>query len=161
MVSGVDVGIITVAALVSLLGGTMLVSGVRSYWVQKQAVSHAEQASGTIEAVDIEPVMGGTGETYVPLVEYEYQTPTQRLHGDTLYPGGSRVSKLFHSESAAEVPIEGYEPGTETTVYYTPSTPDHSFLIPEIHRGPAVTKILFGLGICGVSVLVLFETGIL
>jgi hypothetical protein len=161
MVFGVDVGIpIAAAAVLSLLGGGILVSGVRSYWVQKRAVSRAEEASGMIETVDIQPVIGSGGDTYVPTVKYEYQTPTQRLRGDALYPGGNQVSKVFHSESAANAPIESYEPGTETRVYYMPSTPDHSFLIPEIHRGPALAKISFGLGLCGLALVVLFQTGI-
>jgi len=161
MASVLDMRVLTVAAVVSLLGVALLASGGRSYWVQKRAISHAEQASGTIETVDIQPVMGSGGESYVPTVEYEYQTPTQRLRGDTLYPGGKQVGKLFGSESAARAPIAAYEPGTQTTVYYLPATPEDSFLIPEIHRGPAITKIVFGLGLIGLGVVVFYQAGVI
>lgn len=151
----------TAVALLSLLGGAILASGLRNYWVQYRAVSHAEQAIGTIETVDIQPVFGSRGSTYVPTIEYEYQTPTQRLRGGTIYPGQSQVTKVFHSESAARAPIEGYEPGTETTVYYDPSSPNESFLIPKTHTGPEVAKIVFGSGLLGLGVIVLYQTGLI
>ena len=115
--------------------------------------------SGTIERVDIEQVKNGTGTAYVPAVDYEYQTPTQRLRGTRIYPGASRYTKLFHSESAVRSVIDDYEPDASTTVYYDPANPEHSFLDPTPHRGPNLARIGFGLGLVGLGVVLLSVFG--
>jgi len=162
MIPSLDVAVPVIASgLLSLLGLAICLSGVRSYWVQYRAVSRAEQASGTIETVDIQPVVDGNGSTnYVPTVEYEYQTPTQRLNGTSIYPGQTHPTKLFNSESAANAPVAEYQPGTETTVYYDRLDPDHSFLKPTLHRGPDIAKVVFGLGLIGLGIVVLIQTGL-
>lgn len=160
MIPSLDVAAPLIASgLLSLLGVAICLSGVRSYWIQYRAVSRAEQASGTIETVDIQPVVDSGGTTYIPALEYEYQTPTQRHHGETVYPGGSRYTKLFHSESAAEAAIEAYDSGAPITVYYDPANPDHSFLEPSPHRGPNIARIVFGLGLIGLGAVLLWISG--
>lgn len=139
------------STLLALVGLALLWSGGRQYRRQRGAVSRAEQASGTIEAVGVQKIQDGTETAYIPTVEYEYQTPTQRLGGTTIYPGDSEYTKLYHSESAAESAIEVYEPGASTAVYYDPANPDHSFLEPTPHRAPNVAEILFGLGLMALS----------
>jgi len=148
------------SALLVLAGFGLIWSGGRQYRHQRGAVNRAETASGTVERVDIEQVKNGTGTAYVPAVKYEYQTPTQRLRGTRIYPGASRYTKLFHSESAVCSVIDDYEPGASTTVYYDPSDPDHSFLEPTPHRGPNLARIGFGLGLVGLSLVLLSFSGL-
>jgi len=152
---------IATGGILALLGLFVLANGVRTYWHQSRAIRRSEQASGTIESVSVEPVLdGGSSTTYVPTVDYEYQTPTQRLRGTTVYPGESRVTKLFHSESAAETVIQEYEPGGSAIVYYDPANPDHSFLEPEVQRGPNLSKILLGIGLIGLGVFIIAQIGL-
>lgn len=161
MLVALDVAIpATAGALLSLLGLVALATGVRQYRLQSGAVKRAEQASGTIEDVGVQSVIDSSGTTYIPAVEYEYQTPTQRLHGNTVYPGRSRFTKQFHSESAVDSVIEEYEPGAETTVYYDRANPDHSFLVQEVQRGPNLARMMVGLGLIALSAFVIYQFGI-
>jgi len=148
------------SALLALAGIGLVWSGGRQYRHQRGAVRRAETASGTIESVGIEQIKNGTGTAYVPAVDYEYQTPTQRLRGTRIYPGASRYTKLFHNESAVRSVIDSYEPGASTTVYYDRADPDHSFLDPTPHRGPNLARIGFGLGLVGLGVVLLSVAGI-
>jgi len=149
------------SALLALAGIALVWSGGRQYRHQRGAVRRAETASGTVERVDIEQVKNGTGTAYVPAVEYEYQTPTQRLRGERIYPGASRYTKLFHNEPAVRSVIDDYEPGASTTVYYDRANPEHSFLDPTPHRGPTLARIALGLGLVGLGVVLLSLSGLL
>lgn len=149
------------SAVLGVVGLALVWSGARQYRHQRRAVGRAETASGTIETVEIQQVTNGTGTVYVPAVDYEYQTPTQRLRGTRIYPGASRYTKLFHSESAVQSVIDDYEPGASMTVYYDPADPGHSFLEPTPHRGPNLARIGFGLGLVGLGVVLLSVSGII
>ena len=148
------------SAFLALIGLALIWSGGRQYRHQRGAVRRAETASGTIESIEIEQVPTRTGTAYVPAVEYEYQTSIQRLRGTTVYPGASRYTKLFGSESAAETAIEGYAPGASTTVYYDPADPEHSFLDPTPHHGPNLARIGFGIALVALGVVLLSTGGI-
>ena len=150
-----------VSAILALVGGTLVWGGARQYRHQRGAVRRAQTASGTIEATGVDRVENGTQTAYVPTVAYEYLTPTQRRHGERLYPGASRYTKLFHSESAAEAALAGYEPGASTTVYYDPEAPDHSFLEPSPHRGPNLARIGFGAVLVALGVVLLVASGVI
>ena len=149
-----------VSAILSVAGTALSWSAVRQYRRQRGAVERAQEASGTIEHVGVERVANGTQSAYVPTVEYEYLTATQRRRGDRLYPGASQYTRLFHSESAAEAALAGYEPGGSTTVYYDPEAPDHAFLEPSPHRGPSLARIGFGVGLMALGVSVLSLSGV-
>jgi uncharacterized membrane protein len=151
---------LTTSALLSLLGLIILFKGMQQYRLQSGAVKRAEQASGTIEEVGVQPVINGSETTYIPTIEYEYQTPTQRLRGETVYPGRSRFIKRFHSKSAVDSVIGTYEPGAETTVYYDRANPDHSFLIQEVQTGPNLATIVVGIGLIALSVFISYQFGI-
>lgn len=153
--------VVTAGALLSLVGIVILVGGIRQYRLQRGAVKRAEQASGTIENVGVQSVIDSSGTTYIPAIEYEYQTPTQRLRGNTVYPGRSRFAKQFHSESAVDSVIGAYEPGAETTVYYDPANPDHSFLKQEIQRGPNLARIIVGIGLLALTAFLVSQFGII
>lgn len=146
--------------LLALFGLGLSWSAFRQYRLQRGAVRRAQEASGTVERVGVQQVANGTQTAYVPTVEYEYLTPTQRRRGERLYPGASRYTRLFHSESAAEAALAGYEPGGSTLVYYDPEAPDHSFLEPSPHRGPNLAQIVFGLGLVALSVGLLVVSGV-
>ena len=149
-----------VSAVVAVIGIALLWGGARQYRHQRGAVTRATETSGTIESVGVERVANGTQSAYVPTVEYEYRTPTQWRHGERLYPGASRYTKLFHSESAAEAALAGYEPGASTIVYYDPEASDHSFLEPSPHRGPNLAHIAFGIVLVALSVVLLVASGV-
>ena len=140
-----------VSVILALVGGTLVWGGARQYRHQRGAVRRAQTASGTIKTMGVDRIEDGTQTAYVPTVDYEYLTPTQRRRGERLYPGASRYTKLYHSESAAEAALAGYEPGASTTVYYDPEAPEHSFLEPSPHRGPTLARIGFGAGLVGLA----------
>lgn len=142
-------------ATVFVLGGVVvaLQSG-RRYWSQRVAIRRAEETTGTVERATIQPVVGGMSKSYVPVVEYEYQTPFERLTGETVYPGGSRFSKRFSTESAARTAIAAYDVDSQTTVYYDPDDPTHSFLDPEPQTAGDLARLAMGVGSIAVGVVV-------
>lgn len=148
-------------AVLALVGLALAWGGARQYRHQRGAVRRAQTASGTIEATGVDRIEDGSQVAYVPRVEYEYLTPTRRRRGQRLYPGASRYTKLFDSESAAEAALTGYEPGASTLVYYDPEAPDHAFLEPSPHRGPTLARMGFGLGLVALSVGLLVAAGCL
>jgi len=149
-----------VSATLAAVGIALVWGGVRQYRHQRGAVTRATETSGTVESVGVQRIANGTQSAYVPTIEYEYRTPTQRRRGERLYPGASRYTKLFHSESAAETALAGYEPGASTMVYYDPEAPAHSFLEPLPHRGPNLARIGFGIGLVALGVVVLPLSGV-
>jgi len=150
--------LIGVVAL-GLVGLLAILNGTQQYYSQWQAVRRAETASGTIKSVDIQTVYGSnTSKGYLPYIEYEYQTPTQRLHGTRLYPG-THSNSLFGTPSAASHAVENYEPGESTTVYYDPQNPKHAFLDPTVQSGSSLGIIGFGLLLVVIAVAVLVSIG--
>jgi len=146
-------------AVLALVGLLAVVDGGRQYYNQWQVVRRAEQASGTVESVEIREVRGSNAsKSYLPVVSYEYQTPTQRLHGTRLYPG-RQSNTLFGTESAAATAVERYEPGEPTAVYYDPQNPDHAFLVPTIKRGSSLGTVGFGLLLLAIAAFVVVSTG--
>ena len=154
------------AGTLPLVGGTALAvigllavaDGGRQYYGQWRVVRRAEQASATVESVDIREVRGSNAsKSYLPVVSYEYQTPTQRLHGDRLSPG-RQSNSLFGTESAAAAAVESYETGESTTVYYDPQDPDHAFLDPTIQGRSALGTVGFGLVLLAIGVGVAVST---
>jgi len=150
-----------VSALLALGGALLVWSGARQYRHQRGALRRAQTASGTIETVGVERIKDGSQIAYVPRVEYEYLTPTQRRRGQQLYPGASRYTKLFDSESAADAALADYEPGTSATVYYDPEAPDHSFLEPSPHRGPTLARMAFGIGLAALGAVLPVASGVM
>ncbi|TQQ82564.1 DUF3592 domain-containing protein [Halonotius terrestris] len=148
-VSGVDIAVAAAVLIGLVLGGR----GLRQYWRLSSVVRRAEETTATIERAAIEPVRGGRSRSYIPAVEYTYQTPTQKREGETVYPGQSRFVKRFGTEAAARNAIDSYEPGTQTRVYYDPNQPSHSFLEPEVQTGPQFSQLVVGLAALGVAVL--------
>jgi len=145
-------------AVLAVVGLLAVADGSRQYYSQWRVLRRADQASGTIESVDIDVVYGSNvSKGYLPTVEYEYQTPTQRLHGDRLYPG-RQSNSLFGTESAAEGAIEGYEPGESTTVYYDPQNPEHAFLDPTLQGGSSLGTVGFGVVLLVIGGVVLLST---
>lgn len=156
-----ETAVVSVAsAILALIGLAQTWSGARQYRYQRGAVRRAEAASGTIKSVGVEHVTTGTATAYVPTVDYEYQTPTQRLRGERIYPGASRYTKLFHSESAAQSVVDDYEPGAPTTVYYDPADSEHSFLKATPHRGPNIARIVLGIGFIGLGAVLVSLSGV-
>lgn len=142
-----------VAVAFVLIGGVIAWRALWRYWTTVGAVRRAEQARGTLHRVAIQSVRGGGSTAYVLAVDYTYQTSTQRLRGETVYPGGSRFAGRFSTRAAAKKAIESYEEDSETTVYYDPHAPDHSFLEPEPQTGAMLGRLGFGLGFVGLGVL--------
>lgn len=149
-----------VSAVLALLGIALVWSGARQYRHQRGAVRRAQTASGTIEATGVDRIEDGSQVAYVPRVEYEYLTPTRRRRSEQLYPGASRYTKLFDSESAAEAALAGYEPGDSTLVYYDPEAPDHAFLEPSPHRGPTLARMALGIGLVALAVVLPVTSGV-
>ena len=155
------------AGTLPLVGGTALAvigllavaDGGRQYYGQWRVVRRAEQASATVESVDIREVRGSNAsKSYLPVVSYEYQTPTQRLHGERLSPG-RQSNSLFGTESAAAAAVESYETGESTTVYYDPQNPDHAFLDPSVKGGSSLGAVGFGILLLAIAALVLVSIG--
>jgi len=145
--------------IIASIGLLAVVDGSRQYYAQWQPVRRAEQTPGIIESVDIRAVRGSNAsQSYLPVVIYEYQTPTQRLQGKRLYPG-RQSNALFGTKSAAEKAIKAYEPGESTTVYYDPQNPDHAFLEPTIQGGSSLGTVGFGILLLAIAVGVLVTTG--
>ena len=147
MVDSLAVGIDVVGVVLALAGGLLWWRTARRYWAIRRAVRRAESTRGAITRVDVQPVRGGGGESYVPVVEYRYRTPTARLEGETLYPGGDRFVKRFGTESAAERAVATYTPEATTTVYYDPQDPEHAFLKAEPQSGRALGRMALGGGL--------------
>jgi len=140
------------AAALAAVGLLAVADGSRQYYRQWRVVRRAEQARATVESVDIQEVRGSnTSKSYLPVVSYEYQTPTQRLHGQRLYPG-RQSNSLFGTESAAAAAIEGYETGEPTTVYYDPQNPDNAFLDPAVQSGSALGTVGFGISLLVIAI---------
>jgi type II secretory pathway pseudopilin PulG len=145
-----------VAVLIGLLSAGR---GVVQYRRRKAVIGRAETTTGSVEAADIEQVRGAHGSvSYIPAVEYTYQTPTQRRRGETVYPGKNRFAKQFGTESAANAAVADYEVDAQTRVYYDPAEPAHSFLDPELQNGALLTQVgvgvmCFGLAALGYTVL--------
>lgn len=138
-----------VAGVFILVGTVIAAQAARRFRSQRLAIRRAEQTTGTVERAVIQPVRSGQSKGYVPVVEYEYQTPFERLTGDAVYPGGNRFTKQFGTKSAAQTAIEPYDVDSQTTVYYDPDNPSHSFLDPEPQTAGDVAR--FGLGIASIA----------
>lgn len=146
-------------AVVGIVGLAAILDGGRQYYSQWRVVRRAEQARGTVESVDIREVHGSNiSKSYLPVVTYEYETPTQRLQGTQLYPG-RQSNSLFGTESAASAAAEGYEAGGSTTVYYDPQNPGHAFLDPTVKGGSSLGTVGFGVLLLVIAVLVVVSTG--
>jgi len=150
---GVDV-VDIVGAVLALAGCLVCWRAGRRYWAIRQAVRRAEPTSGTITRVAVQSVHGGGGRSYVPVVEYTYRTPTARLDGETLYPGGDRFVKRFGTESAAERAVAAYTPSASTTVYYDPRAPEHAFLEAEPQTAGTLGRAVLGVGLLALGVAV-------
>ena len=147
------------SAVLAFVGLLVVIDGARQYYSQWQAVRRAEQASGTIESVEIKTVYGSNASKgYQPTVRYEYQTPTQRLYSNRLYPG-RRSNSLFGTESAAESAVETYEPGESTVVYYDPQNPEHAFLDPTVKGGSSLGTVGFGFVLLAIAVVIVVSAG--
>lgn len=143
---GSTLDVLDILALAAIGVGTLLAgSGLRRYRQLRAVDQRAVETTGTIQQTTVQLVRGAAGtQEYIPVVDYEYRTPTQRCEGSTVYPGDNQFAKLFGTEAAAETAIAGYEPGSQTTVYYDPNDPTHSFLIADPQTATAVTKIILG-----------------
>lgn len=139
-----------IATVFLLVGVVVAVQAARRFRSQRLAIRRAEETVGTVERATIQPVVGGMAKSYIPVVEYEYQTPFERLTGETVYPGGNRFTKRFSTESAARTAISSYNVDSQTTVYYDPENPTHSFLDPEPQTAGEVAR--FGIGIGSIAV---------
>jgi len=146
---GSAIGVLDLLAIIAVGGGLLLAGvGGRRYLRLRAVTRRAVETTGTINGVKIQLVRGSSGsQSYVPAVDYEYRTPTERREGATVYPGNSRFAKRFGTESAAETAVADYEPGTQTTVYYDPDDPAHSFLIAEPQTARAISTVVIGLAV--------------
>lgn len=142
------------AGVFILAGGLIMARAVWRYRATVAAVRRAEQASGTINRVAIQPVHGGSSTSYVLAVDYTYQTPTQRLRGETVYPGENRFATRFVTREAAQRAVTPYEEGDQTTTYYDPHSADHSFLTPEPRIGAAVGPLGLGGGLVTLGIFI-------
>ena len=142
-------GLLDILSVVAVGGGVVLIGiGLRRYRQLRAIDRRAVETTGTIQCAETQVVRGAAGtHEYMPVVDYEYRTPTERRDGNTVYPGKSRFAKLFGTEAAAETAIADYEPGTQTTVYYDPDDPTHSFLIADPQTATAITKVVLGIAI--------------
>ncbi|MFQ3476327.1 DUF3592 domain-containing protein [Halonotius sp. F2-221B] len=140
-------GVVDLLAIGVVAGGSLIAAvGGRRYRRLRAVTRRAVETTGTINRVTIQRVNGSGGsQSYVPVVDYEYRTPTERRDGTTVYPGNSRFAKQFGTESAAETVVADYEPDTQTTVYYDPDEPAHAFLIAEPQTAQAITTVVIGL----------------
>jgi len=151
---GSTLGLLDVLAVVAVGGGVVLAGiGSQQYRRLRAINRRAVETTGTVQQAEIQLVRGAAGtREYLPVVDYEYRTPTERRDGSTVYPGRGRFAKPFGTEAAAETAIDDYEPDTQTTVYYDPDDPTHSFLIADPQTAAAITKVVLGIAIllCGV-----------
>lgn len=146
---GSSLGVLDGLALVAIgIGALIATFGLRRYRHLRAVTQRAVSTTGTVEQVTTQLAHGGSGaQSYVPVVDYEYRTPTERRDGMTVYPGESRFSKRFGTEAAAETAINDYEPGDQTTVYYDPHDPAHSFLIADPQTATAISSVVIGLAV--------------
>lgn len=144
-----SLGLLDILAVVAVGVGILLTGiGLRRYRQLRAIDRRAIETTGTIQQATTQVVRGAAGsQDYVPVVDYEYRTPTERRDGSTVYPGESRFAKLFGTEAAAETAIADYEPGTQTTVYYDPDDPTHSFLIADPQTATTITKVVIGIAV--------------
>src|SRR6056297_3109941 len=143
---GSAIGVVDILAIVAVSGGLLLAGvGGRRYLRLRAVARRAVETTGTINGKRIQLVRGAGGsQSYVPVVDYEYRTPTERRDGTTVYPGNSQFAKQFGTESAAETAVADYEPGDQTTVYHDPDDPAHSFLIADPQTATAVSLVVIG-----------------
>jgi|APHM01.1.fsa_nt_gi Protein of unknown function (DUF3592). len=140
-----------VAVLIGLLSAGR---GLVQYRRLRAVVGRAQETTGQVEVTGVEQVRGGHGSvSYIPAVEYTYQTPTQRRQGETVYPGQNRFVKRFGTESAAEAAVADYDIDEQTRVYYDPADPAHSFLDPELQNGAVLTQV--GVGVVCLALVAL------
>ena len=153
--SGSSLSAVGIAAGVAVLIGLLSAGrGVVQYRRLRALVDRAEETTGHVEATGIEQVRGGQGSvSYIPAVEYTYQTPTQQRQGETVYPGQDRFVKRFGTESAAETAVADYSVDEQTRVYYDPVEPAHSFLDPELQNGAVLTQVGVGAGSLALAAL--------
>lgn len=143
---GTAIGMVDLlATLVAGVGLLLAGVGGRRYRRLRAVARRAVETTGTINGKRIQLVRGSGGsQSYVPIVDYEYRTPTERRDGTTVYPGNSQFAKQFGTESAAETAVADYEPGGQTTVYYDPDDPAHSFLIADPQTATAISLVVIG-----------------
>jgi|APHM01.1.fsa_nt_gi Protein of unknown function (DUF3592). len=136
-------------AVVVIGSGALIAAiGLRQYRHLRAVTQRAVSTTGTVQQATTQLVTGASGsQSYVPVVDYEYRTPTAQQEGTTVYPGESRFSKRFGTEAAAETAVEDYDPGGQTTVYYDPDNPAHSFLIPDPQTASTIATAVIGLAI--------------
>ena len=146
---GSTLGVVDLLAVVVVGGGILIAAvGGRRYRRLRAVDRRAVETTGTINEVTIQRIRGSSGaQNYVPVVDYEYRTPTERREGTAVYPGNSQFAKQFGTEAAAETAVADFEPGSQTTVYYDPDEPAHSFLIAEPQTAKAITTVVIGLAI--------------
>ena len=144
-----SLGVVDWIALLVVGGGALTaVSGLRQYRYLRAVTRRAVSTTGTIAEITTQVARGGSGsQSYVPVADYAYRTPTERRDGTTVYPGKSRFNKRFGTEAAAETAIADYEPGDQTTVYYDPNNPAHSFLIADPQTATAISTVVIGVAV--------------
>lgn len=144
-----SLSMLDVLAVVVIGSGALIAAiGLQRYRHLRAVTQRAVSTTGTVQQVTTQLVNGASGsQSYVPVVDYEYRTPTEQQEGTTVYPGKSRFSKRFGTEAAAETAIEDYEPGRQTTVYYDPDNPAHSFLIADAQTAPTIATAVMGLAV--------------
>jgi hypothetical protein len=104
--------------------------GAVDYVQSTNAVRESVETEATITEVGVETESSraGTGGNieYEPVVTFTYTYEGETHTGDDLFPGS--VPTRYETESAARNAIAEYEPGTTTTAYVDPDSPETAFL---------------------------------
>lgn len=134
-------------ALLYILIGIAIVSyGGFDYAQQTEAVRESVAVEATITELSVE-TNGGTssnqGVDYSPTVAFEYTYNGTTYTGTKIYPAD--IQENYETRSSAELVIEEYERGTQTTAYVVPDQPRDAFLKNQTSNAPIIAVVLGGL----------------
>jgi hypothetical protein len=116
--------------LILFAGLALLGFGAVDYVQSTNAVSDSVEVEATITEVGVETESNsaGTGANveYEPTVAFTYTYDGETYSSDNVFPG--ETPPRYETESAAQDVITAYEPGTATTAYVDPESPNQAFL---------------------------------
>jgi hypothetical protein len=122
------------AVVVALIFGSLAMWwGVTSVF-EGYVSSTWSKTTGTIQESHIDrtwssgPPRGGSGYSYTPAIVYAYT-----INGQTYRNSKIGTREAWNAETSQQV-INAYPLGSQRSVYYSPSDPVQSMLMPGLHR---------------------------
>ena len=140
--SSISVGEILVYVLFALLS-IFVAAGLGMFSLQVYRIVRWTPVSANVILSGVETVRGSKGNSYKPVVVYNY-----RYQGSPYQASGVMPITISASDSWAHSISNMYQPGQVTTAYVNPDHPNNAFLIRKVSLIPLVFvlfPVLFGL----------------